>query len=113
MADVEYSDELRERLARAVALIIQAQRVGKNERHKGGWRYHTYSTDSDISCTGWQLMSLRAAKNCGCDVPVSAIREAVGYIRICESRGGGFGYQAYGSPNVARSGTPATSHLPS
>jgi hypothetical protein len=105
MADLEYSDELRERLARAVALIIQAQRVDKSTRHKGGWRYHTHSRDSDISCTGWQLMSLRAAKNCGCDVPIAAIREAVGYIRICASRGGGFGYQAHGSPNVARSGT--------
>ncbi|MBN1419242.1 MAG: prenyltransferase [Planctomycetes bacterium] len=110
MAPPAQAAEVRDKLAKAIALILKAQTPRgrpKDARSRGGWRYQTQSTDSDISCTGWQLMSLRAAKNCGCDVPIEAIHEGVGYILICASRDsrGGFGYQAGGGPNVARSGT--------
>ncbi|MBL9117366.1 MAG: hypothetical protein JNJ83_20330 [Verrucomicrobiaceae bacterium] len=64
-----------------VKLILSAQRVKKNDSNKGGWRYEPQSSDSDISVSVWQLMSLRAAKNAGLDVPADAIADAVAYIK--------------------------------
>src|SRR5262249_49273362 len=75
--------------------------------HRGGWRYQVAHYDgSDISVTGWQVMALRAAKDLGCDVPASAIDEAVGFIKRCHDRGnGGFRYTPAGRVTVACTGT--------
>ena len=97
--------EVREKLGKAVRLIIDAQNLPKSARDNGGWRYQPTSRDADISCTGWQLMALRAAKNVGCDVPKENIDRAVAYLKRCSHRGGGFGYQPGGGPNAPRTGT--------
>jgi hypothetical protein len=99
------NERVREGLARAVRLILDAQKVAKPDAFKGGWRYNMNSADSDISCTGWQLMALRAAKNAGADVPVEAINDAVDYLKRSACPNGGFGYQPGGGPNLPRSGT--------
>ena len=112
MCDAELAAKIRPVLTRAVKLTLQAQAATKKDPlHIGGWRYNPYSDDSDISCTGWQLLSLRAAKDCGADVPKEAIDAAVGYIKRSAAVGGGFAYQA-GTPvpehaqsNRARAGT--------
>ena len=72
---------LHQRIKGAVDLIVRAQAVPKNEANRGGWRYEPASSDSDISVSVWQLMSLRAAKNAGFDVPKSAIDSAIAYIK--------------------------------
>ncbi len=64
-----------------VKLILAAQRVQKNDSNRGGWRYEPQSSDSDISVSVWQLMSLRAGKNAGLSVPAEAIADAVSYIK--------------------------------
>jgi hypothetical protein len=64
-----------------VKLILYAQRIKKNDSNKGGWRYEPQSSDADISVSVWQLMSLRAAKNAGLDVPAEAVADAVAYIK--------------------------------
>jgi len=98
--------KMREVLERAVKLTLQAQKVTRKEPlQQGGWRYTHVSVDSDISVTGWQLMSLRAAKNAGADVPLAAINDAVGYIKRSASGGGGFGYMGPSGTNRARAGT--------
>ena len=51
-------------MAKAVQLILDAQKVEKGPAFAGGWRYQRGSRDSDISVSGWQLMALRAAANC-------------------------------------------------
>jgi hypothetical protein len=76
---------------RAVDVILKAQAIKKNGQHNGGWRYEPTSTDSDLSLTGWQTMSLRSAKNIGIEVPGSAIQAAVTYIRAM-FRDGEFSY---------------------
>ena len=91
-------DELLERrimeaVRRAIKLILQAQSVKKDPMNQGGWRYEPNSTDSDLSLTGWQTMSLRSAKNIGIEVPGTAIQDAIGYIRRMAHPDGGFGYQ--------------------
>jgi hypothetical protein len=97
--------KIRETLEKAVKLILTAQQLQRQNRaEQGGWRYAPNSRDSDISVTGWQLLALRAAKNAGADVPLSAINDAVAYIKRSAARGGGFGYQPGGGPNLPRSG---------
>ena len=105
MTSGEREKKIRTALEKAVKLILKAQAIPrKSPAQQGGWRYNPTSRDSDISVTGWQLLALRAAKNAGADVPVSAINEAVAYVKRSASKGGGFGYQPGGRTNRARSG---------
>jgi hypothetical protein len=105
MVDAERQKKLDVVLPEALKVILEAQKVKKAPVHQGGWRYHPGSGDSDISCAGWQLMSLRAARHCGAPVPVQAIEQAVEYIERCATPDGGFSYQPGGAPGFARTGT--------
>jgi hypothetical protein len=104
-ADANQDDLIRQKCRKALELILRAQKVPKNDRNRGGWRYTPDAGDSDMSVTVWQTMALRAAKNAGFDIPREAIDDAVRYIKRCyeperEKRGavvlGGFGYQGPG-----------------
>src|ERR1700722_4790166 len=78
MTKGKLADEVRERLFKAVKVILTAQRPGEPKVGGGGWHYWVRQTrTADLSCTGWQLMALRASKNLGCDVPADAIDNAV------------------------------------
>ena len=79
--DDEMDKKLRGRLQGAVDLIMRSQNVIKSEANRGGWRYEPGSSDSDISASVWQVMSLRAAKNAGLEIPKEAIDKAVAYIK--------------------------------
>lgn len=78
--------ELREKLAAAVTLIVEAQ------NSEGGWRYHPQPTDADVSVTVCQMMALRAARNAGIFVPPETVRRCLAYIRACQNADGGFMY---------------------
>lgn len=104
MPDDALASDVREALARAVAVILRAQAVKKDPNNAGGWRYQPDSRDSDLSVSGWQVMALRAARDAGCNVPADAIDEAVAYVKRCSFRDGGFGYQPGGGPNNPRTG---------
>ena len=81
----------------ALGLILEAQAVPKDEWHRGGWRYHPGSNDSDTSCSGWALMALRSAKLNGAAVPDEAIGAAVEYLKRHQSgETGSFGYMDTG-----------------
>ncbi len=97
---------IRTALEKGIALILKSQAVTKSRNDDGGWRYNPDSHDSDLSVTVWQLMSLRAAKNVGCDVPAECIDDAVAYVKRCavpENRG--FGYQPGHGSTAVRAGT--------
>jgi hypothetical protein len=87
------SPAMRPKLERAVKLIISTQTdMGEN---KGGWRYHPFPGDADISVTVMQVVALRAAKNAGFNVPQQTIDDAIDYVRHCKAGDdGGFSYQA-------------------
>jgi hypothetical protein len=104
MLDKDRAAACRRALEEAIKLILKAQLVRKSSHHAGGWRYQPTSNDSDLSVTGWQLLALRAAKNCGCDVPAEHIDRAVEYVRKCH-HAGGFGYQPGSGPSATRTGT--------
>jgi hypothetical protein len=79
--------EVREKLGRAVKLIIDTQNAA------GGWRYFPQRTDADISVTVCQVMALRAARNAGIHVPRETIAAALAYIKKCQNPDGGFMYR--------------------
>ncbi len=103
--DPDLAEQARQALTKAVKLILMAQNIPKNPDNAGGWRYQPTSHDSDISVTGWQVMSLRAARSAGCAVPAENIDRAVAYLKRCAVPGGGFAYQPGQSPNNPRTGT--------
>ncbi len=105
MVDPERQKRIDEALPKALKIILDAQRIKKNGKHQGGWRYQYNSSDSDISCSGWALMSLRSARNAGAAVPKEGIDEAVKFIMACNTPDGGFAYQPGGGPGLARTGT--------
>src|SRR5262249_9804298 len=55
--------EIREKLQKAVKLIVDTQNA------EGGWRYQPVKRDADISVTICQINALRAARNAGIFVP--------------------------------------------
>ena len=95
----ELDRRIRDRLDPALQLILRAQNAKRpdNVDHFGGWRYGHDAGDSDLSVTIWQLMTLRAAKNAGLDVPSSAIEHAVGYLKRCFKKPGQGGRRKKGS----------------
>lgn len=106
MLDDPLESRCRKALEQAIKLTLDAQNVSKPAKYDGGWRYQITSTDSDLSVTGWQLLSLRAAKNVGCDVPAANIDRAVRYVKSCSVRGNdGFGYQVGTGASPTRTGT--------
>lgn len=62
MVAPEQQVRIREAQAKALALILKAQNVPKDERNAGGWRYLPDANDSDLSLTGWALMALKSAR---------------------------------------------------
>jgi hypothetical protein len=103
MVDPPRQKKIDQALAKALKLILSAQRVRKRkDKDEGGWRYNPTANDADISCTGWQLMALRSARNNGAPVPKEAIDKAIKYILRCRERSGGFCYQSGDAPGKAR-----------
>jgi hypothetical protein len=107
MTQGELAREVRQKLEKAVAVVLVAQRKGQypNDPNRGGWRYRVGGVDADMSVTGWQLMALRAARNLGCDVPPEAIDRAVEYIKRSQDRQGAFCYTPGGGWTIPCTGT--------
>lgn len=82
--------ELREKLQRAVKLIINTQ------NKDGGWRYRPQRADADISVTICQVMALRAAQNAGLFVPNETIDRCIDYVKKSHNKDGGFSYLIQG-----------------
>jgi squalene-hopene cyclase-like protein/prenyltransferase/squalene oxidase-like repeat protein len=79
--------DVREKLERAVRLIVQTQNP------EGGWRYQPEPKEADISATVCQIMALRAARNAGLHVPNETVDRCIDYVKKCQNPDGGFRYQ--------------------
>ena len=86
--------ELREKLAKAVKLIVNCQ------NKDGGWRYQPVRADADISVTVCQIMALRAARNAGLFVPHETIDRAIDYVKRSQNADGGFMYMIQGGESA-------------
>ena len=84
---------VRERLAKAVQLIIGTQNM------EGGWRYQPRVGDADVSVTVCQMMALRAARNAGIAVPSETIDRSLAYLKRSQNADGGFMYMSDGGPS--------------
>lgn len=78
--------ELRDKLERAVKLIVNCQ------NKDGGWRYVPIKADADISVTVCQIMALRAARNAGIAVPKECVDRSISYVKRSQNADGGFMY---------------------
>ena len=109
MVDDARRARIEKAISLAVQIIIDAQHPDGNQKSqndRGGWRYSPKAADADISCTGWQLMALRGAANCGAVVPKKTLTDGLDYVKRCAVNTGGFSYQAHmGGANQARTGT--------
>ena len=81
-----HQPELRQKLQRAVRLIIETQNA------QGGWRYQPMPMPADISVTICQVMALRAARQAGIDVPHRTIKKAIAFVRQLQNPDGSFDY---------------------
>jgi hypothetical protein len=86
--------ELREKLAKAVALIVNSQ------NKEGGWRYLPQRNDADISVTVCEIMALRAARNAGLYVPRETVDKSIEYVKRCQNADGGFMYMLQGGESA-------------
>jgi prenyltransferase beta subunit len=87
--------DIREKLAKAVQLIVNTQ----NE--EGGWRYQPVRRDADISVTISQVMALRAARNGGIFVPRETIDRCTEYVKRSQNADGGFMYMLQGGGGLS------------
>jgi len=102
--DDDLEDRLRRALVRAVAVTVAAARVVKPPEHQGGWRYHPTEGSSDLSLSGWQVMSLHASQQVGVAVPAEVITGAVDYARRLIGPDGSVGYDKTGDDHAALRG---------
>lgn len=86
--------EVREKLSKAVSLIVNTQ------NQDGGWRYQPQRRDADISVTVCQVMALRAGRNAGLFVPRETIDRCVEYVKRSQNADGGFMYMIQGGQSA-------------
>jgi len=82
--------EIREKLQKAVRLIVDSQNI------EGGWRYQPVRRDADLSVTICQINALRAARNAGLFVPKQTVAACIHYVKQAQNHDGGFRYQLQG-----------------
>ncbi len=86
--------EIREKLQKAVRLIIDTQ------NHEGGWRYQPVRRDADISVTICEINALRAARNAGIFVPKETVDACIRYVKQAQNPDGGFRYMLQGGASA-------------
>ncbi len=86
--------EIREKLRKAVQLIIDTQ------NDEGGWRYQPIKHDADLSVTICQINALRAARNAGLYVPRETVEACIRYVKQSQNPDGGFRYMLSGGASA-------------
>jgi prenyltransferase beta subunit len=86
--------ELREKLEKAVRLIVDTQ------NREGGWRYQPQPLDADLSVTICQINALRAARNAGIYVPKETVDACIRYVKNSQNPDGGFKYMLQGGASA-------------
>jgi prenyltransferase beta subunit len=87
-ADQNQNALIKNRLTKAVDLILEAQKTNQ----AGAWRYGADSADADICVTLWQIRALAAARQAGISVPPEVFASAADFVKSCAADTGGFAY---------------------
>jgi len=121
---VDLNDPSLEPIAQdAVNLILRSQNTEHKpealggpfkpeNQHYGGWRYNSGSTTSDLSVSGWQILTLKAAVNAGFSIPDYVFPAAAKFVRSLHGEAdGSFRYDSPGDTgdSCARAGMGALS----
>jgi hypothetical protein len=116
MVDSERQKKLNEVLPKAVQVILTSENnggwtyapggVGDTELGKKVWYDPSkHAGGTDLSISGWQLMSLRGARLNGAQIPPGAIEAAVKYVHAHNDPGEGtFGYRGTRDHSVTLTG---------
>jgi len=91
---ITHRPEIREKLQKAVRLIIDSQ------NNEGGWRYQPVKADADLSVTICQINALRAARNAGLHVPKETVDAYIRYVKQSQNADGGFRYMLLGGASA-------------
>ena len=91
---ITHRPEIREKLQKAVRLIVDCQ------NDEGGWRYQPVKRDADISVTICQINALRAARIAGLEVPQHTIDAYIRYVKQSQNADGGFRYMLPGGASA-------------
>ena len=84
--------------------------ISRESIYHGGWRYAVNAKDADISVTGWQIITLIAAKAAGFDVPGERMAWALEFVRRCyDEHFKEFAYRPAGRIGTGRSAMGAFS----
>jgi hypothetical protein len=100
LAEPDENQAVGQAVQEALAVILKAQVRNRGSPHHGGWRYEVNSKDADLSVSAWQILALRAALNCGFEIPAETLALARDYVRGLH-QGQGFSYQSGREPNPA------------
>jgi len=85
---------LREEVAAKLRLALRV--IEKSQNSDGGWRYHPYTRDADLSVTVCQIMALRSGRNAGFAVSKDCVDRCIAYVRRCQHPEGYFNYMPRG-----------------
>jgi hypothetical protein len=88
-SDARTEKDLAEVCRRAIAVIVEAQKIRKEAVEQGGWRYGPASLESDVSVTSWQLLTLHAARQCGYEVDARVFEDGLRYVNGAFVEGAG------------------------
>lgn len=104
LEDPHLESTAREATSKALQVILYGASIKKNKEHQGGWRYHPDAKDSDLSLSGWQLLSLHSAQQVGFRIPEKVIQGALAYADRLIDDEGKVGYQKRGQDSIALRG---------
>jgi len=94
MVDPERQRRISAALPKALALILRAQAVPKDENSRGGWRYNP-GEPGDTTVTGWMLMALKSGQMARLDVKSPAVFGAQRFLNSVQNQDGSqYGYQS-------------------
>lgn len=100
IGDPELEHQVRITLEKALSITHSAARIKKDSAHSGGWHYEPSGTISDMSVSGWQIISLHSVNQAGIEINNDVYSAGIHYARrMCNAEHGSV---AYDNPKHAR-----------
>lgn len=104
--DRDRRTRIRAALVKTLGVTLAAQSApNRPEPHAGGWGAAPDAPDANLSITAWSVLSLRACRDVGLDVPQAAFDRVAQFVLKCRNPvDRGFAYQPGGAGNAGATG---------
>ena len=97
--DPNLDNRIRAAINSAVSVTESAAQVKKKKEFSGGWHYTPNGDHSDLSLSGWQVLSLHAVDQAGIPISEKVMKQAVSYtVSLCDPKAGSVGYNSANAP---------------